>query len=67
MKAKAIVTVSVTVVLPDNWTKECPMNQVFDQATAKAINIVSQHLATVPNLTIHREAKVEIIITKAEG
>ena len=64
MKVKAIVTVSVTVALPDNWGVECQLNQVFDQAANKARNIVTQHMATVPNSTIHKEVQVKTVITE---
>lgn len=64
MRVKAIVTVSVTIVLPDDWADECQINQVFDQAGSKARNILANHLTNVRNITIHKEPKVEAILTE---
>ena len=64
MKVKAIVTVSVSIALDDNWDKKCQLDQVFNQAADKARDIIFQHLATVKNVKVHIDPKVEAVLTE---
>lgn len=63
MKVKALVTVTVTIALDDTWGEYCQLDQVFRQAGEKARGIITQHLAAIKNVEVHREPKVEAVLT----
>ncbi len=49
-EAKATVTLVMEIDLPDRWTGDCPMAQVFAQAASEAERTVRLALAQKPEV-----------------
>lgn len=64
VKAKATVIVCLEVALPDVWTADATVQQVFKQAKESARNIVLQKVVAIPNIIIKGEPVVTGIFTK---
>lgn len=61
-KTTAIVEVRLRVELPDTWSPETDLQQVYSQALASARNRVSQMIADQHAMTLLGDSEVQVVL-----
>ncbi len=63
IKTKVHVRVLLEICVPDTWSEDCPLSQVYKQAKDSAKNIIYQTISSsLKDIKIIGEAKAEAIL-----